>query len=107
MLPESKGAAFAAWDGELVDQFTRSEVDDEMALFAAHWGIILYQLKSRFEKEKLSLPQMVLLSFDDEQIILAPIDEDYYVCLALPIHTNIEHAQGALEMSLKRIRAEM
>jgi predicted regulator of Ras-like GTPase activity (Roadblock/LC7/MglB family) len=95
-IPGARGAVLAAWDGETVDQAARVD-ETEMALMAAHWGIVFYQAKARFKRLGLGHTEAMVLTFGSEQVMVRSVDSDYYVALALPRDSNIGRASVLLD----------
>lgn len=105
-IPGARGAVLADWDGETVDQASCLD-ETEMALFAAHWGIVFYQAKARFKKLALGHPETMLLSFAREQVMVRSVDRDYYVALAVPPDANIGRASALLEQTRLEVLEQM
>ncbi|PID39431.1 MAG: hypothetical protein CSA24_02595 [Deltaproteobacteria bacterium] len=105
-LPGARGAVFADWDGETVDQASCLDAT-EMALFAAHWGIVFYQAKARFKKLGLGHLETMVLTFAQERVMVRSVDRDYYVALSIPHDANIGRATALLEQTRLDVLEQM
>lgn len=105
-LPGARGAVFADWDGETVDQAASGD-PVEMSIFAAHWGIVFFLAKARFVKLGYGAPQQLHLHFGDELVLVRAVDDSYYMAVALPSDVNLGRALHEIERTRLRLREEM
>ncbi|MCK5799865.1 MAG: hypothetical protein KAI47_21895 [Deltaproteobacteria bacterium] len=105
-IPVSRGVIFADDEGEIIDQASQSDAT-EMAFFGAHWGIVFRQTRTRFQNLAIDEPEMMILGFERERVILCGIEGGYYIALALPPDGNIGHAARLLRQTRKAIVEQM
>jgi hypothetical protein len=79
--PFAVGGAFAAYDGEMVDQFTKIDKTD-FAVITAHYGVILSQLKSMFGMWHFGLPEYFVAQHEKLDVFVHAVDLGYYALLA-------------------------
>ncbi|MBJ6752028.1 roadblock/LC7 domain-containing protein [Geomonas anaerohicana] len=81
-VPGGNGAILADWEGEAVEQFTHGD-PFEMKVTAAHWGILLTQLKGLHEKFTTGAVQETVISTDEQYVIVGAIGEDYALVMTM------------------------
>jgi predicted regulator of Ras-like GTPase activity (Roadblock/LC7/MglB family) len=95
-VPGANGAILADWEGEAVEQFTRGDAF-EIKVTAAHWGILLYQLKGVQQKLFPGQVREALITTDQQHVIVGALGEDYALVMTMD--------QGALPLvALKNFR---
>ncbi|QWV92569.1 roadblock/LC7 domain-containing protein [Geomonas oryzisoli] len=81
-VPGGNGAILADWEGEAVEQFSHGD-PFEMKVTAAHWGILLTQLKGLHEKFTTGAVQETVISTDEQYVIVGAIGEDYALVMTM------------------------
>lgn len=81
-VPGGNGAILADWEGEAVEQFSHGDPFD-MKVTAAHWGILLTQLKGLHEKFAAGAVQETVISTDEQYVIVGAIGEDYALVMTM------------------------
>ncbi|GFO66231.1 roadblock/LC7 domain-containing protein [Geomonas paludis] len=81
-VPGGNGAILADWEGEAVEQFSHGD-PFEMKVTAAHWGILLTQLKGLHEKFATGSVQETVISTDEQYVIVGAIGEDYALVMTM------------------------
>ncbi|WP_224985151.1 roadblock/LC7 domain-containing protein [Geomonas agri] len=81
-VPGGNGAILADWEGEAVEQFSHGD-PFEMKVTAAHWGILLTQLKGLHEKFTTGAVQETVISTDEQYTIVGGIGDDYALVMTM------------------------
>lgn len=104
-IPRARGAVFVDWEGEAVDQFSSGEHD--LRLLGAHWSIAYHQARSAFDKLGLGAPEELVLRFQEEQILVRRVTDEYLVLLVIPREESLGRALHLLRRSEQLLRSEM
>ncbi|MBU5615467.1 roadblock/LC7 domain-containing protein [Geomonas azotofigens] len=81
-VPGGNGAILADWEGEAVEQFSHGD-PFEMKVTAAHWGIVLTQLKGVHEKFTTGAVQETVISTDEQYVIVGAVGDDYALVMTM------------------------
>ncbi|WP_136527066.1 roadblock/LC7 domain-containing protein [Geomonas ferrireducens] len=81
-VPGASGAILADWEGEAVEQFTHGD-PFEIKVTAAHWGIMLAQLKDVHQKHDAGSIRESVISTDEQHVIVGSIGDDYALVMTL------------------------
>ena len=81
-VPEATGAILADWEGESVEQHCYLDTY-EMKVTAAHWGILLTQLKGVQEKFPTGAVREALISTDQQHVIVGALGADYVLVMTM------------------------
>jgi hypothetical protein len=100
------GAIFAAWDGEAVDLVARED-ETEIALLAAHYGIILSHVQSAIKLFHFGEAYEIVLSHARMDLILRTVAEGYYVMIAVRGRVHLASAVKVIERAALALRKEM
>jgi hypothetical protein len=119
--PGAIGGAFAAPDGELVDSFRpiaspakhRGELiaqprdDDQLAILAAHYGIVLAQLDSAFGTWHYGGPEYFIVQSTQLDVVVHAVDNGYYALLAITEPAPLAIALVSMRTAVGELRREM
>ena len=105
--PGALGGAFAAYDGELVDQFPSTSATQEWPILAAHYGIILQQAQRALLTFHYGDIQWVLICHEDLDVMVYSVQDGYYALLATPHPGPVARAATALAEAARALRKEM
>jgi predicted regulator of Ras-like GTPase activity (Roadblock/LC7/MglB family) len=100
------GAIFAAWDGEAVD-LVASEDRVEMAILAAHYGVILSHVQSAIKLFHYGEAYEMILSHSRMDLLVRAVSEGYYLVLAIRGRAHLATALRAVEQAAEALRREM
>ncbi|WP_224963419.1 roadblock/LC7 domain-containing protein [Geomonas subterranea] len=81
-VPGGNGAILADWEGEAVEQFSHGD-PFEMKVTAAHWGILLTQLKVVHDKFTTGAVRETVISTDEQYVIVGAVGDDYALVMTL------------------------
>ncbi|QXE90798.1 roadblock/LC7 domain-containing protein [Geomonas subterranea] len=81
-VPGGNGAILADWEGEAVEQFSHGD-PFEMKVTAAHWGILLTQLKAVHDKFTTGAVRETVISTDEQYVIVGAVGDDYALVMTL------------------------
>lgn len=81
-IPGALGAIIADWEGEAVDQVALMD-DYDIKILGAHKGIILTRLREALERVDGGELEEILISAEQNQTLIAPVTEDYFLVLTL------------------------
>ena len=81
-VPGANGAILADWEGEAVEQFTHGD-PFEMKVTAAHWGIMLAQLKGLHHKYDTGAVRESVICTDEQYVIVGAVGDDYALVMTL------------------------
>jgi len=105
-VPGADGAIFIDWEGEAVDAFSPAD-EDRMRLIGAHWGIIYNQSRNACDKIGIGAPFELLLRFEDQQVIIRHVTDEYLAIVTLDRGANLGRALGLMRTMEARLREEM
>ena len=106
-LPEARGAIFADWEGEAVDQAARVS-DSEIQLVGAHWGVVFHLAQRSLSKLGLSdLEQLVLRFSSGRVVVIRKVTSEYYVLIEVDGATSLGRALSALDRAQQQLREQM
>jgi len=81
-LPNGLGAILVDWEGEAVDQV--GIIDDyELKVIGAHKGLILTNLRQAVARVEGNQLQEIAITTEQVQTLILPVDEDYFLVLAM------------------------
>lgn len=104
--PGAIGGAFAAYDGELVDQFYQGD-SDEWAIFTAHYGIVLSHVQSALNTWHYGEAELVMIEHANTDILLGAVLEGYYAMLAIDHPASLATAMREMSDAVIELRREM
>ncbi|GFO62021.1 GTPase [Geomonas silvestris] len=81
-VPGASGAILADWEGEAVEQHCFGDPYD-MKVTAAHWGIMLTQLKDLQQKLHTGAVREALISTDRQYAIVGALGDDYALVMTM------------------------
>ena len=81
-VPGANGAILADWEGEAVEQHTIND-PFQMKVTAAHWGIILANLKSVKERCPTGGVREGVITTADQHVLVGAVGEDYTLVMTL------------------------
>lgn len=105
-VPGARGAIFADWEGEAVDNFSAQIDDTGLRLMGAHWGVI-YSLARTAWTSELGQIKQLLLEFDTQRVVVRRVTEEYFVVMTLGLEGNLAYATRALDRAEDQLREEM
>jgi predicted regulator of Ras-like GTPase activity (Roadblock/LC7/MglB family) len=105
-LPGALGAIFVDWEGETVDEHSFIG-DTNLRLVGAYWGIAYYQARALFRAKELGSPNEMILLFENQQVLIRRVTDEYLVVLALREGINLGRALHLLTRAEVRLRGEM
>ena len=105
-LPGAIGAIFVDWEGEAVDAFTHGD-EMQIKLLGAHWTIIYYQIKTALGKLGIEAPKEVLLRFEEQQVVIRQVTDEYLAIISMADQTHLGRAIGLMRRVEGRLRREM
>lgn len=105
-VPGARGAAFADWEGETVDNFSAQIGDTGLRLISAHWGVI-YSLARAAWKPELGAIAQLLLEFDTQRVLVRRVTDAYFVVMTLGPEGNLAYASRALDRAEGQLREQM
>jgi hypothetical protein len=104
--PGAVGGAFAASDGEMVDNFTIWPAE-EWAILTAHYGIVLGHIHAAFGTWHYGSPSLFIAQHEKVDVVVQAIDGGYYALLALAEPRPLAHAIDAMAVATVELRREM
>ncbi|NCO52802.1 MAG: roadblock/LC7 domain-containing protein [Deltaproteobacteria bacterium] len=105
-LPGAEGAIIADWEGEAVDQVARID-DFEMKILGAHKGIILTRLRDALQRVDGGEIEEVLIHFARTTVLITPLNEDYFLVLALASKVLTARAASVMRRCAAQLRREI
>lgn len=81
-VPGANGAILADWEGESIEQFSFGDAF-EMKVTAAHWGILLSQLKGLQGKLSTGEVREAVIGTDQQYVIVGALGEDYSLVMTM------------------------
>lgn len=81
-VPGASGAILADWEGEAVEQHCFGDPFD-MKVTAAHWGILLTQLKNLQNKLHTGQVREAVIGTDQQYVIVGALGEDYALVMTM------------------------
>jgi predicted regulator of Ras-like GTPase activity (Roadblock/LC7/MglB family) len=100
------GAIFAAWDGEAVDLVYTVD-KTEMALLAAHYGVILSHVQSAIKLFHFGEAYEIVLLHDDMDLLVRTVADGYYVIIAVRGRAHLATAVREIARAAEALRQEM
>ena len=105
-LPGALGAIFLDWEGETIDGYSHMG-NTNLRIVGAQWGIIFYQTHELLKKHGHDTPSLITLCFEDQQVILRRVTENYLVLMALERDANLGRALALLQDAERRLKEEL
>jgi predicted regulator of Ras-like GTPase activity (Roadblock/LC7/MglB family) len=104
-IPGALGAVFVDWEGEAVDEFAHHGHD--LRLVGAQWAVTYFLARTALDKSRhVGLAEM-LLRFEQQQVIVRRVTDEYLVVMALEQGANLGRALHLIQRAEKRLREEM
>jgi len=105
-LPDGLGAIIVDWEGEAVDQV--GVIDDfELKLIGAHKGLILTNLRQAVARVEGNDLLEIAITTDRVQTLILPVDEEYFLVLALKKGEAYGRALFEARRCLDQLRKEI
>jgi len=105
-IPGSLGAILADWEGEAVDQVARMD-DYDLKVLGAHKGIILTRLREAMNRVDGGDVEEIQISADQNQTLVMPVTEDYFLVLTLESGAMLGRASYELRRCAVLLRDEI
>ncbi len=105
-VPDSLGAIFVDWEGEAVDEFA-TPAEPDIRVMGAQWGVADYLARDLCAKHALGMPSEVVLRFQQQQVIISRVTDEYLLVLAMRADANLGRALEQLRRAVVRLREEM
>lgn len=105
-IPGALGAIIADWEGEAVDQVALMD-DYDIKILGAHKGIILTRLREALERVDGGELEEILIRSDQNNTLVAPVTEDYFLVLTLSPEAMLGRASFELRRCAALLREEI
>lgn len=106
IIPGSRGAILADWEGESVEQFSHDDLFD-LKVTAAHAGIILSHCKELLARFPVGSVQETLLTTANKYILIGAIGPDYAMVMTLDRDAVLGVALHRFRISLQLLQREI
>ena len=104
-IPGALGAIIIDWEGEAVDQVTRTDEYD-IKVLGAHSGIILSLLRETLSRIDSGTLEEVVVRTGKNKTLIAPLTEDYLLILQLGAKAIVARAAYRMRHSVDKLRSE-
>ena len=105
-VPGALGAIFVDWEGEAVDEFA-TPAEPDIRVTGAQWGVAYYLARDLCAKHALGMPSEVVLGFQQQQVIIRRVTDEYLMVLAMQPDANLGLALEQVRRAVVRLREEM
>ena len=104
-IPGALGAIIIDWEGEAVDQVTRTDEYD-IKVLGAHSGIILSLLQEALSRTDSGHLEEVMINTGQNKTLMAPLTEDYLLILQLGTKAIVARAAYKMHHCVDELRSE-
>ncbi len=104
-IPGALGAIIIDWEGEAVDQVTRSDEYD-IKVLGAHSGIVLGMLRDAIVRVASGTLDEVLIRTDQNKIMMVPLTDEYLLVLQLEQAAITARAAYKMRLCVDELRAD-
>lgn len=104
-IPGALGAIIIDWEGEAVDQVTRTNEYD-IKILGAHSGIILGLLREALSRIDSGDLEEVVIRTGENKTLMAPLTEDYLLILQLGPEAIAARAAYKMRHCVAQLRSE-
>lgn len=106
IVPGAAGAILTDWEGEAVDCCSLGD-EFELKVLAAHFGIILNQLRSIHLNRAAGNNPEAAVTTSAQRILVGAVSEDYALLLTLDRNVPVAIAQRFFQPALAELRKEI
>ncbi|MCK5913627.1 MAG: roadblock/LC7 domain-containing protein [Desulfuromusa sp.] len=104
-IPGALGAIIIDWEGEAVDQVTRTDEYD-IKVLGAHSGIILSLLREALSRVDSGDLEEVVIRTDYNKTLMVPLTEDYLLIVQLDAAAIAARAAYKMRRCVDELRSE-
>jgi len=106
-IPGATGSIFLDWEGESVDQYAVGNDTYHLKVLGAHKGVILNLIGNAQKAAEESTIECVSIKMKNFSVIMAPVNEGYFVVLALKPDSSISKARYGIRHAARALKSEM
>ena len=106
-IPGAIGGSFAAWDGEMVDTYSKHPDPHEWAILTAHYGVLLSHVQAALNTLHHGEAELMVIQHNQLDILLHHVQEGYYALMAFGHPAPLPTAMAAITEAAGELRREM